>query len=135
MCVVGASASSFAAQIAEPLRARGADVRTLRVELRHAEGASVEGERDAVLRCHPEALARELAALAPQNDGAITIGSGAALPVAVKPDLLVWISGGESVLGVDPALRALAGEAQLVLEDPREEAARALADALLRDRT
>lgn len=131
MCVIGASAPAFAARIAARMRERGEPASTLRVELRHAEGALLEGDADRVLRAHPDALASEVAAARPDAPRAITVGAGVALAAAARPDLLVWIRGGESLLALGPAERALASEAHLVLEEPREDTATALADSLL----
>lgn len=132
VCVVGGRASELASELAAALRERGADARTLRVELRHAEGASSEGDRDRVLRVHPDALEGALAPLAATGDGGITIGAGLALAAAARPDLLIWIRGSQSLLALTPQERALLAEAHLVLEEPRGAAA--LADALLRAR-
>jgi len=132
VCVVGGRASELASELASALRERGAAAQTLRVELRHAEGASSEGDLDRVLRAHPDALEGALAPLAPTGDQGITVGAGLALAAAAQPDLLIWIRGGQSLLALGSQERALLAEAHLVLEEPRGAAA--LADALLRAR-
>lgn len=130
--VIGADAVRFASRITERLRARSISARSLRVELRHREGASLEDGPDAVLRCHPDSLRAELAHLVPNDARAITIGAGAPLAAAVHADLVVWIRGGESLLALSPAEHALASEARLVLEQARDGTADALADELAR---
>lgn len=134
VCIIGGSASSFAARVAAQLRAEGAEVKTLRVELRRAAGATLEGETDAVLRANPDALvpALERARLA---ESIITVGAGLAFAAAVEPDVLVWIRAGESLLSLGARERTIVAGAHLVLEEPRDESARALASALLSARS
>lgn len=137
VCVIGRDASRFAEAMLAQLREHDVPARGMRVELRHAEGSALEraafdGARneDAVLRANPDALVAALADARPEEDGALTIGAGLALAAAATPDLLVWIRAGESLLALGERERAIASEAALILEEPREETARALADAL-----
>lgn len=130
VAVYGRGAAAFAERMAGRARASGVEARTVRVELRHREGASVEGERDLAITAAPGALLEALSSIGAHP--ALTIGVGLAFAAAVESDLAVWIRAGASPLSLSEAERAITSEARLVLEDPREGVADALADALAR---
>jgi hypothetical protein len=119
IAIAGVRANDFALRIASQIEAR-----VLRVELRHAEGFTIEGD---VVRTHPSAL---VAAIEAARDGRVTIGVGGAFAVAVIPRVLVWIRGDVHPISLSPIERALVKRADLALEEPREGVADALAAKL-----
>jgi hypothetical protein len=128
VAIFGADARGFADRVASRMRELGADVRVLRVELRHAEGFDVEPD---LVRAHPSALAAALEAVAREMPAdRRTIGVGAAFAAVVRAELLVYVRGGAHPVSLSPEERELAKRAHLVLEEPREGAADALAGRL-----
>lgn len=129
VAVYGRDAAPFAERLAARARELGSDARTVRVELRHREGASVTGERDLAVTAAPDALLPALSSI--EAHPALTVGVGLAFAAAVECELAVWIRAGESPLSLPDAERALVREARLVLEDPREGVAERLAERLV----
>lgn len=127
--VFGEDARAFGERLAARLRELGRAVRVVRVELRHAEGATREDDdQGAVLYAHPSALVGALAPFVASD--AITIGIGSAFAAAVRAELAIWIRGQGRGLSLGPVERALAGEARLTLEDARLGVADAVAERL-----
>ena len=96
-----------------------------RTRLRHAAGFSLEGD---VLNAHPDALLEGLREA--RTDDALTIGTGAGFAVGVRASLTVWIRDGGVALTLPRALRSVATNAGLVIEEPRPKLAEELARAL-----
>lgn len=126
IAIFGSGADAFASHLASALRERGADPRVLRVELRHAEGFE---QKDDVLSASPGAL---IDALESVRSDALTIGVGAPFALAVECSVVIHIRGNvrSLSLSLSPAQRALVARAHLVLEEPREGVAAALASLL-----
>lgn len=123
IAIAGVHCVPFAERIASKI-----DARVLSVELRHAEGFSID--RDTV-RAHPSALR---AAIEAALDDRLTIGCGSAFAVAVRT-LLVWIRGDVHPISLSPIERELMKRADLLLEEPRDGVADALAARLSGTRT
>ena len=132
VAVVGPGALSFARILGEGLAAAGRPPTLLWVQIRHVHGFDLvsgpfEGELH--LYAEPSALLEGLRSSLAEARAPI-VGVGEAFAIAVRVPLSVWIADGASVLSLPAPLRAFAREAQLVLESPRPDTARALAERM-----
>jgi hypothetical protein len=127
--IFGAGGLAFGRALAEALAAAGHASTLSWVQLTHARGfdlVSGPSERELHLHSDPSTLMEGLRSFFATDRGFV-IGVGEAFAVAVHAPRTVWISGGASALSLPAPLRAVARAAQLVLESPRVETARALA--------
>jgi hypothetical protein len=132
VAVFGPGAGDFAAALRDGLAEAGREVHEVLAELRHAAGYALEPQGAAtVIHAHPDALLEALGAVGARcGPGSFTIGVGAPFAAAVEADRVVWIEGSATLLTLPAALRPVARRADLVLEEPREGVARALARRL-----
>lgn len=133
VAVFGIGAQAFARALADALATRGRAATVVSTQLTHARGFDLVESNDGAakgelqLYSDPSTLEEAMRHLFATDRG-LVIGVGEAFAVAVRAPLTVWISGGASVVSLPSSLRTTAREARLVLESPRLETARALAE-------